>query len=220
MKQLSTIATGLLILLASCRSASYFESPNYLRNIKAMLYLTNGDSLQGKLIVNTENVFGSDVKMYVGDERQPRKFRTTEVKAYRVNQEYYELRQIRGEVSLVRQLSFMHRLTPPGSRIHLFENMEKVQNDRTNGGTSPHRYETQYYMQFPGEDGIGVWAVNSSRLVPNFDEKMSAIVKDCPALAKKIAEKQEGYFVAQVTIFREKRIAVLMNIVTEYNSCR
>ncbi|HEX6913803.1 MAG TPA: hypothetical protein VF145_01095, partial [Chitinophagaceae bacterium] len=77
-----------------------------------------------------------------------------------------------------------------------------------------------YYMQFPSETGDGVWAVNSSKFVPNFDEKMSKLLEDCPALAKKIAAKENGYFYAQVSVFRERRADVLMTIIKEYNECR
>jgi hypothetical protein len=100
--------------------------------------------------------------------------------------------------------------------------MEEHTNTTTSNGvsSSTKNYETQYYMQFPSESGDGVWAVNSSKFVPNFDEKMSKLVEDCPALSKKIADKEPGYFYAQVTVFKEKRADVLWNIISEYNKCK
>jgi hypothetical protein len=49
---------------------------------------------------------------------------------------------------------------------------------------------------------------------------MSGMVSDCPSLAQKIAAKESGYFYAQVSLFKEKRAEVLMNIIREYNRCR
>ncbi len=209
----------IVVLFASCKSAAFFESPNSLRNITGKLYLTNGRTVEGKLVINTDNFLGNPVKVFLPGEKQAQKYALHDVQAYETREEYYVLKEVRGNgLSLGRNYSFMKRLTQQDSRIHLYENMQKVTS--TNNGTSSSRYETQYYMQFPSETGDAVWAVNSSKFVPNFDEKMSKLVEDCPALAKKIADKESGYFYAQVSLFKEKRADVLWNIITEYNKCR
>jgi hypothetical protein len=222
MKPLLPLAAAVFILFSACKSASSFESPNSLRNISGTLFLTNGKTVEGKLIVSTENTLGSPVKVYVGDEKKPQKFNLQEVEGYEIRNQYYELKEIRGGISFGKRFSFMKRLTPKDSRIHLYENMEEHTNTTTSNGvsSSTKNYETQYYMQFPSESGDGVWAVNSSKFVPNFDEKMSKLVEDCPALSKKIADKEPGYFYAQVTVFKEKRADVLWNIISEYNKCK
>ena len=74
-------------------------------------------------------------------------------------------------------------------------------------------------MQLPNESTSNVYPLGGSRFVPNFDEKMSRMLSDCPSLAKKIAAKESGYFYAQVSLFKEKRADVLMNIIEEYNRC-
>ena len=70
-----------------------------------------------------------------------------------------------------------------------------------------------------GETGDDVWRLSSSKFTPNFDEKMSLLLADCPTLAHKITEKQEGYYYRQVS-FTERRADVLLNIISEYNKCR
>lgn len=210
---------AVILLFASCKSASFFETPNSLRNIDGKLFLTNGRTVEGKLVVNSRNVLGSEVKVYVHGEKKPQKYNLLDVDAYEIRGEYYELKEVKGGLSLGRNMSFMKRLTPADSRIHLFESTEKNTSTSRNGATNTY-YEVQYYMQFPAETGDGVWAVNSSKFVPNFDEKMSKLVQDCPALAAKIAAKDPGYFYAQVSLFREKRADVLWNIITEYNKCK
>lgn len=211
-----------IVLIASCKTAS-FETPNSLRYMPGKLYLTNGRTVEGKLVVNTNNSLGSAVKIYLDGEKKPQRYDLHDIEAYQIRGEYFELKEIKGGFSIGRNMSFMKRLTPADSRIHLYENTEKNTSTSTNrNGTSNTRttYDVQYYMQFPAETGDGVWAVNSSKFVPNFDEKMSQLVKDCPTLSSKIAAKEPGYFYAQVTVFREKRADVLWNIINEYNKCK
>lgn len=223
MRSLLPLITVAILLFSACRSASSFESPNNLRNITGTLYLTNGRTVEGKLVVNTRNTFGSEVKMFLPGEKKAQKYELHEVEGYNIRGEYYELKEIKGGISIGRNLSFMKRLSPQDSRIHLYENME-VNNSTTtnsNGSTNTNRtVEIQYYMQFPNETGDGVWSANSSKFVPNFDDKMSKLVADCPTLAAKISNKENGYFYAQVTVFKEKRAEVLWNIISEYNKCK
>lgn len=210
----------LLIFISSCRSVAMFESPNNLRNIPAVLYLINDKTIKGKLIVNTDNLLGNAVKMYVDGDKEAMKFNLMEIKGYEIRHDYYALKEVRGGIRIGQEYSFMRQLTPNDSRIHLYENMEKktVRNNNTN--TTTNVYEPQYYMQFPSEQGDAVWPLNSSKFVPNFDEKMSLLVADCPQLAVKIATKQPGYYYNQISLFRERRADVLMNIIQEYNHCQ
>jgi hypothetical protein len=129
------------------------------------------------------------------------------------------LKEVRGGIRLGKEYSFMKRLTKEDSRIHLYENTEKVTTSSGPNMGSYTYYETQYFLKLPNEEGDAVWPLSSSKFVPNFDEKMSKLVADCPKLAAKIANKEDGYFYAQVSFFKEKRANVLMNIIDEYNSC-
>ncbi|HEY0751010.1 MAG TPA: hypothetical protein VGD26_07635, partial [Chitinophagaceae bacterium] len=131
---------------------------------------------------------------------------------------YFALKQLKGGLTLSKEFSFMKRLTREGSRIHLYEDIQK-ETSTSNNGTST-KYETQYYMQFPNEQGDAVWPLNSNKFVPNFDEKMSRLVADCPTLSERIAKKENGYFYAQVSLFKERRAEVLLNIIDEYNQCK
>ena len=206
---------AMMISLASCRSAAFFETPNNLKNITGKLFLANGRTIEGKLVINTNNTFGSDVKVFLEGEKKPQHYALSDVEGYEIRGEYFELKEVKGGIAFGRRLSFMKRLTPADSRIHLYENIEETSTTTGTGSNAATRktYETQYYMQFPSETGDGVWAASSAKFVPNFDEKMSKLVEDCPALAKKIAAKEPGYFYAQVSVFREKRADVLWNII-------
>jgi hypothetical protein len=201
-------------LLLSCRTLSYFESPNNLRNIGGTLYLRNGKTYAGKLIIETENAFSAPVRLFVGEERKPMQFRLADVKAFQVANNVYELKEMQEGISIGRRRYFMKRLTPETSRIHLFEFSKKEKVNKTSV-----RHETEFYIQLPEEKDDMVHAANSNTFVPHFEEKVSRMVQDCPALAKKIAGKKQGYFYAQVSLVREKRAEVLFRIIEEYNEC-
>ena len=205
---------AVVLLMVSCRSLSYFESPNNLRNIDGTLFLQNGKSYQGKLIIETENVFSSPVRLFVEDDKKPMQFKLDDVKAYRLRNNLYELKEIREAINLGRRLFFMRRMTPESSRIHLFEFSKKEKVNKTSV-----RHEPEYYVQLPQEENNVVYAANGSTFVPHFEEKVSRLVHDCPQLAKKITEKKPGYFYAQVSLLREKRADVLLRIIEEYNEC-
>ena len=206
-----------VILFSSCRSMSYYETPNGFRNLPATVYLANGRSYHGKTIVHTNKHSKSAVKLYADGDRKPMRFRLNEVKGYELRNNYYELKELRGGFRLTREYWFMKRLTEENSKLHLYEHLKKVTNPSGKHTSAYTTYETEYFLQLPGEDYV--WPLNSSRFTPNFDEKMSKLLADCPELVSKISNKEQGYFYAQFTIFKEKRPNVLLNIIDEYNQC-
>src|SRR5829696_3601625 len=175
MKQNLVVLIAATMFCISCGSITTFESPNDLRNMTGTLFLSNGKTVDGKLVIQMGNIFGSDIKVYTEDDKKPMTFNIGEVDGYRLRNDYYFLKEKKGGIGLGRRLSFMKRLTPETSRIHLYEDMEKVsETHKVNGNntTSTH-YETEYYMQLPNNQGSDVYPLSGSKFVPNFDEKMS-----------------------------------------------
>lgn len=218
MRKILYTSIAATILMASCRSSSYFTTPNNLRNITGTLYLTNGKAVDGKLVVNSEAFMNRAVRVYEAGERKPMRFPLSDISAYSIRQDYYALKEIEGGFPMGKRVSFMKRLTREDSRIHLFEHTEKKTHTGPNNTTTT-SYETQYFLQLPGENGNGVWALNSSKFVPDFDGKVSRLVADCPSLSQKIANREPGYFYAQVSLFGERRAEVMLRIIKEYNQC-
>jgi len=217
----SILVVVIAVTLASCKNAAWFETPNDLYNINGTLYLSNGKTVEGKLSV--DDGWNGVVRVYLPGEKKPQRYNFSEVEGYRIRNEYYELKEIRDGASLSRRyrLHFMKRLTPDDSKIQLYEYLDKETSStgyrRSRTITS---LEKNYYVQLPSEQHDGVWDIGSTKFVPNFDEKVSKIVDDCPALSQKIANKEKGYFYAQVGASDEKRVDLLWNIITEYNKCR
>lgn len=200
--------------MLSCKSFSYFESANNLRNVEGTLHLQNGRSYTGKLIVNTDNVFGSPLKLYEAGDKKPMRFDLHDVKSYAVNGHHYEAKEISEPLSIGRRLLFMKRLTPEGSRLHLYELLRRETVNKT-----AVRYHREYYMQLPGKEEAFVFATDGATFVPNFDKKVSLLLKDCLALAQKIKAKKKGYFYHLIEPSAEKRLLVLRRIIDEYNNC-
>jgi hypothetical protein len=210
-----------IILFASCKSAAWYETPNDLDNINSTLYLANGEKLEGKLSV--DDGWSGVVKLQVPGEKKARRYKFFDVKGYKMRNDYYELKEIRDGGSLNRnyRLHFMKRLTPENSRIALYEFLDKEYSHSTYPRyRTVNTVEKNYYVQLPGEKGDGVWNVGLSHFVPNFDEKMSKMVSDCPALSQKIANKEKGYFYSQLGNSDETRVDILWKIIEEYNSCK
>ncbi|HVF81381.1 MAG TPA: hypothetical protein VM884_05585 [Flavisolibacter sp.] len=220
MKRNLAVILVVAVVLCSCGSTSSFESPNSLRNMPGTIHLRNGKSYKGRLVIQSLNAFSRPVKIFTDGDERPMQFNLGDVAAYQIKNDRYELKEIKGGLRLGKDLAFMKRLTPDASRIHLYEHLKKV-TESTKGYTAiGSRYETEYYLQLPDEEGQAVYPLDGSKFVPKFDEKMSTLLKQCPDLAKKIAAKENGYFYAQVSFSKEKRASVLMTIIEEYNRCK
>lgn len=217
--QLLLAFTGILFLSA-CGRLSSFESPNHLRNINSTLYLANGKQFEGKLIIQMGNLFSSNVKLLAEGDSKAMQFPLTEVVGYRVGDDYYALKDRKGGLGTGRHYSFMKRLTPSDSRMHLYEDRQREVTSGKGNLQRDNQYHHEYFLELPTERGLEVYASSASRLVPHFEEKMSHIVGDCLALAQKIINKEDGYFYHQVSFSRQHRAEVLLRIIKEYNQCK
>ena len=112
------------------------------------------------------------------------------------------------------RLLFVRRLTPEKSKIQLYELYESGNGNPT-GET---RYT--YYLSLPGYSPLTTINAQSSDVVPYFDEKVSKMVADCPALANKIRNREKGYFLPAVTFDAKRPGEVLLKIIKEYDQCQ
>ncbi|HEY0749840.1 MAG TPA: hypothetical protein VGD26_01715, partial [Chitinophagaceae bacterium] len=87
--------SALLIIFSSCASVSSFDTPNSIRNIYGTLHLTNGKSVDGRLVINREGFSGRTVKIYVDNEKRPMQFNILEVEGYETRGNYFALKQLK-----------------------------------------------------------------------------------------------------------------------------
>jgi hypothetical protein len=204
-----------LYIVSGCKITAYFHTPNDMVRQYGTVYLENGTEKTGAITIDFEighpakdfislSLNGKPVKVYIKD-----------VKGYKIKDKYYVPRYIDVEGNGINYLLFVRRLTSEGSKIHLYE-FYKRDGYSNASGEDPY----SYYISFPTLSKYDVWNVSGKYLVPRFDEKMSKIVSDCSALARKILQQDKGYFYTQLTTSNQKRAEVLKKIIDEYNECK
>jgi hypothetical protein len=201
-----------------------------MKLINGTVYTNDGREIYGQISVDLEHYRAS--RLYVNvipkDSKQSQRINLTDIKGMNIRNNYYEPILIdMGGIGKDDQLRFVKRMTKEGSRIRLYELYEQVtrqNNSRYNsryGGSSSYQDDAySYYIVTPGHSRQeSAWNIEGRRLTPNFEDKMSEIVKDCPTLAEKIRKKEKGYFYAQISLIDSKKIETMLNIIEEYNQC-
>ncbi|MBL7709151.1 MAG: hypothetical protein JNJ86_08755 [Chitinophagaceae bacterium] len=221
-----TILIGLLgLCLAGCTTNSYFSSSNNLVNQDCSVHLTDGTVIIGKLSIQFESGQNSDkyVKL-LGAENTERKILISDILYYQHKNDYYYPKTINLEAYEIpfrdkvytpnlNNLLFVKRLTAAGAKMELYE----LFRSRSSSTDGTDQYD--YYISFPGDNRLLAWNIRGPGFFPNFEEKMSKLVADCPVLAEKIKNKSGGYSVRQISV-DVKKIEVIRKVVEEYNSCK
>src|SRR5882724_1105243 len=194
--KLSSYCLILILFLFSCvPSQSYFKTPNNVHNIKVVLHLLNKPDMAGIITVPWENNFDKDqhytdaVKFLPEGENVEVNLNIKDVLGYTLGKDYYALKKIDLFINDQYHLLFVKRLTSENSRIQLYELYE------TGLGNDMSEIRYSYFISLPKFGQFETLNTSSKRLIPDFDLKMSALVSDCPALAEKIRNRENGYFV-------------------------
>jgi hypothetical protein len=211
-----------LMLLAGCKSTSYFITSNAVSKRQATLYLLSRDTIPGELTVDLEDTYhirngaayGSFVEIKPGGRNSAQRIPLSQILGYRMGTMFYALKVVDINMNGFQRLLFLHQLTPDSSKISLYELQESGQANATGESLNSN------YLSLPGFGSRETINTRGTRLLPQFDVKMSEIVTDCPALADKIRSKDKGYFIPFVTFDVRKHPDVLLRIINEYNNCR
>lgn len=75
---------------------------------------------------------------------------------------------------------------------------------------------TSYYIGLPNQDKA--FETGDLAMMP-FNKKMAEVVKDCPALAKKIMDKEDGYKIGMMSVDL-LRVPVYLRIAKEFDACK
>lgn len=179
------------------------------------IYMENGTQKNGEITIFFETAYAPKDFISFSLNGKVEKMYVNEIKGYKIKDKYYVPRYIDIEGNGINHLLFVQRLTMEGSKIHLYELYQRNQGSNANGEDI-----YSYYISFPTLSKYEVWNASGKYLVPRFEEKMSKIVADCPALAQKIQQQNKGYFYAQLTLSNQKKADVLKKIIDEYNECK
>ena len=211
--------TYLFILLLLCYACNtpYYTTVNNMNGQPATLTLSNGQVLTGKIQVNTFDNYStiSNISFAAGVNKAYTTYSLSEIDYLFFNGSNYSVKNLKGnEMWGGNALRFIKELTPSNSKLQLFEH-ETVFKDRE-GKTIK---ETQLFVQLPGHSR-DVYNAQSDKFIPNFDDKVSAYLSDCPNVANLIKEKNKDFFYAFVNQGELRRKQVWMNIVNAYNNCK
>ena len=205
----------LLLLFPGCISP-YFTTGNDLYLKPATVFLNDGTIKEGNITIQLENNVEATnyIDLVNKETRQAEKISIFTIKYYRIGNDYYVPKMVDLNLNGGHNFLFLKRLTDENSRIQLYE-LQEV-HKRTSTGDE----RKLYYISLPSLGRYEVLSTYGKRLSPDFPEKMSNIVADCPSLAKKIRDREVGYFLGNFIIPDSKRVEVLMRIIAEYDSCR
>lgn len=224
MKQISIIIF-FSITFSACKSYSYFNSSNDFKDVSCRVYLIDGKKIDGKLSIQFET--GHTVDEYAtiktGDNKIER-ILVTNILYYKHQNEYYFPKQLnlhdyiipandKTYTPNVNNLLFLKRLSGDSAKIQLFE----LYKPRTKSFEGNEQYD--YYVSFAKENRFFAWDIRGSKFFPNFEEKVSKMVADCPPLSEKIKQKVNGYTVGQIS-FDSKKYSTIRKIIDEYNKCK
>ena len=200
--------------LPACKTTSYFNTPNDVFKEQSTVYLTDGSERKGALTIQLET--GLDAKGYVSlsDGKTENKIRIDSILYYKTGEHSYHLKKLDVLLNDNLQLLFVKRLTGDASRVHLYE----LYQQRSQSADGREYY--YYFISFPGYDRLNAQNIASKNFLPRFNEKVSMMFTDCMAVATRIRNKENGYFLQSYTLSNQKKVKVWKNIIEAYNRCK
>ncbi len=214
------MALFILLLATGCKEPTYLNSSNELSKEKVILYLRDQSRIPGTLTLSLENFYNLNVDSKTSIRFRPEGDSAEEninlnvVEGYSIGPDFYALKKLDLFLNNTFYLLFVKRLTAESSKIQLYELYESGRGNNTG------EIKYSYYLSLPSYGTLETMNTRSSGLVPSFDEKMSEIVYDCPALSQKIQAKAKGYFLPLTSFNIKKHPEVLLKIINEYNNCK
>lgn len=216
MKTLAKIFLGIVVMfLISCNS-SFYNNVNDMGGQPATLYLKNGNILNGKLEIRSFDEFSSVQKITFseGNTNRYQWFYPKDIEGIYFNGAKYSLELIQAmDMWNKRAYKFLKNITPNQGKMQIFEDEYTQKNSFGNI-----EKVTKLYIKLPNNEGV--FDAQSDRFVPNFNEKVSRYLSDCPSVSSRILNKEKDFSYAFVNQGEVQRKQVWMNIVFEYNQCK
>ena len=216
MKTLAKIFSGIMVIfLISCNS-SFYNNVNDMGGQPATLYLKNGNVLNGKLEIRSFDEFSSVQKITFseGNTNHYQWFYPKDIEGIYFNGAKYSLELIQAmDMWNKRAYKFLKNITPNQGKMQIFEDEYTQKNSFGNI-----EKVTKLYIKLPNNEGV--FDAQSDRFVPNFNEKVSRYLSDCPSVSSRILNKVKEFSYAFVNQGEVQRKQVWMNIVFEYNQCK
>ena len=158
----------------------------------ATITLANGRKLNGKLSIRTFDNYSSvsRVQFSIDASNIYHDYFIGDLKSIYMNGSTYSVKLLVGSNFWGgNALRFLKQLTQPGGRMDLYQN-EVVSKNPTTGKDET---SIEYYLRLPGANDE-VYNLESSKFTPNFNDKMSRYVQDCPIACRQDKGKRARLF--------------------------
>ena len=186
----------------------------------ATLYINDSTALNGRLFLGKKDwSLSTDIYIHFfeGNSKKVKYYKPEEIKGFKMGGSYYEPRFLGpgGAINTPYRKTMVRRLTPPGSKMGMYEYETQTASKNTYGNME-YKRTVVYFVQLPGTTDDKIYQFSDNKFSPRFDSKVSAFVQDKPALSEKIRSKDKDFFYAFVTD-EKHQLKVWWNIINEYN---
>ena len=201
MKNLFFMAAGSLILLSTPMNAQdTADTVKLWRKYPGFIIKTEGDTVHGVLLL--KNKIANQGKVFFFDsmeaEEPSEKFKAKEIRAYKVADRFYESKKYTPENTAMRYSFLLKVIDGPLSLYKAFyDDKERVkidENDIWNSKIDLSFSEAELKEQRLGcREGEDLVFFDGAKFLLGFKKQMSKYLSDCPEIANRIANKEEGY---------------------------
>ena len=204
-----------LSFLTACNS-SFYHNVNDMGGQPATLYLQNGKTVNGRLEIRSFDQFSSVQKITFKENGTSsyQWFYPQDIAGIYYNGARYSLELVSAmDMWNKRAYRFLKNITPNDGKLQLFEDEYTQKNS-----FGQIEKGTKLYIKLAGSQEV--FDAQSDRFVPNFNEKVSRFLSDCPSVSEKILNKEKDFSYAFVNQGEIQRKQVWMNIAFAYNNCK
>jgi len=205
----------ILLILMSCNT-SFYHNVNDMGNQPATLYLKNGKVMNGNLEIRSFDQFSSVQKITFKENgtNSYQWFYPPDIEGIYFNGARYSLKLVPAmDMWNKHAYKFLKNITPNDGKLQLFEDEYTQQNS-----FGQIEKVSKLYIKLARNNEV--FDAQSDLFVPNFNEKVSRFLSDCPAVSQKILTKEKDFSYAFVNQGDTQRKQVWMSIAFEYNNCK
>lgn len=210
------IYLGVVLYFFTACSSSFYHNMNDMGGQPATLYLQNGKTLNGRLEIRSFDQFSSVQKITFKENGTNgyQLFYPKDIAGIYYNGASYSLELVQAmDMWNNRAYKFLKNITPNRGRLQLFEDEYTQQNSFGNI-----EKVVKLYIKLAGNNAV--FDAQSDQFIPNFNEKVSRFLADCPSVSQKIRNKEKDFSYAFVNQGETQRKKVWMNIAFAYNNCK
>lgn len=198
-------------------SIGRIEGASYVVDGSGSITLEDGTTQEGtvKFTVTTDNDDMKWIWFTPAAEMKPKKIKSGELQYFTVkNRRFYPIRMKEDDMAIGNSRIFMEAMHNSDADKFKMFHLRKMERNTSGIGENAYELKRGWYVLLP--DFKNAHEIVDFTFTP-FAKKMSEHLKDCPELAKKIADKEKGYKVNMLSGAANDE--VYFRIMTEYNNC-